>query len=157
DEQKASNQRIAYAQDQLDHFGSLHHADKTGENSEHAAFGAGGNESGWWRLGIEAAVAGAILSGEDAGLAFEAENRSVDVGLAGQNAGVVHEVTGGKVIGAVGDDVELAKEFEGIGAAESCVEGTEIQKRINAFQFVGGGIKFLAANVGCGMDNLALQ
>jgi len=44
------------------------------------------------RFGIEAAIAGAALSGENAGLAFEAEDRAVDVGLLEEHASVVGEV-----------------------------------------------------------------
>src|SRR5207244_13429533 len=56
------------------------------------------NQSRRWRLGIEAAIARSFFGGEDAGLAFKAEDRSVDVRLAGEHAGVVHQVARGKVI-----------------------------------------------------------
>ena len=89
---------------QLDDFGGLDDADEAGQDAEHAAFRAGGNEAGRRRFRIEAAVAGALLGGEDAGLAFETEDGAVGVGLAGEHAGVVDQVARGKIVGAVGDD-----------------------------------------------------
>ena len=90
-------------------FGRLNHADQSGQNSEHSAFGARRHQSRRWRLGIQAAIARAFFGRENAGLAFEAENRAVNVGLAGEHAGVVHQIAGGKIVGAVGDDVEFAE------------------------------------------------
>ena len=57
------------------------------------------------RLGVEAAVAGPVLGPEDAGLAVEAVDRAPDVRLAEQHAGVVDQVAGGEVVGAVDDQV----------------------------------------------------
>jgi hypothetical protein len=97
DQQQASDQRLAFAENQLDHFGGLHHADQPGQNAQHSALGAGRNQSRRRRLGIQAAIARAIFGGEDAGLAFEAENRSVNIRLAGEHAGVVHQIARGKL------------------------------------------------------------
>ena len=157
DQQQPADQRLAFAQNQLDDFGRLHHADQSGQNSQHAAFGAGWHQSRRWRLGIQAAVARAFLGREDAGLAFEAENRSVDIRLAGEHAGVVHQIARGKVVGAVGDDVELAKQFERIFAGEPGIKFPDVQKRIDRLQLFGGGVQLLAAHVGSGVDDLALQ
>ena len=157
DQQQPADQRLALAQNQLDDFGGLHHADQPGQNAQHSTFGAGRNQSRRWRLGIEAAVARTFLGGEDAGLSFEAENRSVDVGLAGQHAGVVHQVARGKIVGAVGDDVELAKQFERVLAGEPGVELPDIQERIDGLQLLGRRIQLLASHVGGGVNDLALQ
>ncbi len=59
DQQEAADEGFADAEDQLDDFGGLDDADEAGQDAEDAAFGAGGDEAGRWRLGIEAAVAGA--------------------------------------------------------------------------------------------------
>src|SRR5271168_3548934 len=80
DQQQSANQRIALAENQLDRFRRLNHADESGQNSEHSAFRARWHESGRWRLRIEAAIAGAVFRGEHAGLALEAEDRAVDIG-----------------------------------------------------------------------------
>jgi hypothetical protein len=40
DQQQPPDQRFARAQDQLDHFGGLHHAHQSRKNPEHSAFGA---------------------------------------------------------------------------------------------------------------------
>src|SRR5581483_11078003 len=142
---QASDERLAFAEDELDGFGGLHHADQSWQDAEHAAFCAGGNQSGRWRLGIQAAVARAFLGGEHADLSLEAEDGAVHVGLAGEDAGVVHEVACGKVVGAVHDDVELAEELERVAAGEPRLEGAQLDIRVNGLDLLRGGIQLLAA------------
>ena len=67
-----------------------------------------GNETRRRRLRIEAAVAGTLGKTEDAGLALEAEDGAVGVGLAEKDAGVVDEIPGLEVVGSVGDDVVVS-------------------------------------------------
>ena len=111
DQQQAANQGFAFAQNQLDDFGGLHHADQPRQDAQHSALGAGRHQARRWWLGIQAAIARAFFGREHAGLAFEAENRSVDIRFAGKHAGIIHQVAGGKIVGAVGDDVELAEKL----------------------------------------------
>ena len=72
---------VADAENQLDDLGGLNDADQAGQDAKHAALGAGGHQAGRRRLGVEAAVAWAFLGGEDAGLALEAEDGAVGIGL----------------------------------------------------------------------------
>src|SRR5271170_7262597 len=157
DQQQAADERLTHAENQLDHFGGLHHAHQTGQNAEHSAFGARWNQAGRWWLPIEAAVAGAVFGGEHTSLALEAKDRSVDVRLAREHATVIHQVAGGKIIGAVSDDIEIAKEFKCILAAQAHVVLLQIQEWIDRRQLVGRGIQFLPPYVGCRVNDLALQ
>ena len=113
DQKQAPNERLALAEDELDDLSGLNDADQAGENAQHAALGATWHQAGRRRLGIEAAVAGPLARGEDAGLAFEAKDGAVDVGLAREHAGIVDQVAGGKVVGAVGDDVVVLRGSRG--------------------------------------------
>ena len=61
DQQQAADQRLADAENQLDGLGRLDDADEAGQNTKHAAFGAGGNKARRWRLRVEAAIAGAFF------------------------------------------------------------------------------------------------
>ena len=74
DQQQTSDERIPFAQDQLDDFRGLHHPYQTRKDAKHAAFGAGRHQAGRWRLRIKAAVARTIFGGKDTGLALKAEN-----------------------------------------------------------------------------------
>src|SRR6476659_6843762 len=85
DQQEAANQGFAFAQNQLYDFGRLHYADQPWQDAQHAAFGAGWHQTRRWWLGIQAAIARAVPGRKHAGLAFEAEDRSVDVRLAGEH------------------------------------------------------------------------
>ncbi len=137
---------FADAEDELDRFGRLDHANQAGQNSEHAAFGAGWNEAGRRRLGIEAAIAGAVFGREDAGLALEAEDRSVGVGLAGEHAGVVDQIAGLEVVGAVGDHVELADDLERVRAGQHGLELDDVDEGVEALEPLFGGVDLGAAD-----------
>src|SRR5262249_31599694 len=118
DQQEPPDERVACTKDQLDDLCRLHHPHEAGENSKHSAFGAGWNESRRWRLWIKTAIAWSFFGGEYAGLAFEAEDRSVHIGLAGEHAGVVHQIARGEVVGGVSNDVEVTEEIEGVLAGK---------------------------------------
>ena len=60
---QASYQGSANAHDQLDRFYCLHVADHARQHSEHSAFGAAGNHTGFRRLGKHAAVTGTAQLG----------------------------------------------------------------------------------------------
>ncbi len=116
-----------------------------------------GNHAGRRRLRIKAAIAGPFARGKNAGLAFEPENRTVDVGLAQQHAGVVHQVARGKVVGAVGDDVVVLQNVEGVGAREHGLVLDHVDRGIQRGEFFFGGIELLTAHVAGGVQDLALQ
>src|SRR6185295_8016765 len=157
DQQQPANQRRTLAQNQLDDFSSLHHAHQPGQNAQDSALGAGRHQSGRWGLGIEAAVARTFLGREDAGLSFEAEDRTIDVRSAGKHASVIHQIAGGKVVCAVGDDVELAKKFERVLAGEPGIKFSNVQERVDSFQLFGCRIQLLASDVGGRVNDLPLQ
>src|SRR5579864_1250475 len=146
-QQQAANERFADPKDQFDHFRRLHHANKSGKNSQNSAFGARGNQSRRWRFGIEAAVARSIFGGEDARLPLEAENRTIHIRLAREDASVVHQIPGRKVVSSVGDDVEFAKQLESVGAAQLGIKGSQVQKGIDPLQLVRCRIELLASDV----------
>ncbi len=115
-QQQAPDERLAFAENELDGLRRLDDADQAGQNSQHSALGATRHKARRRRLGIQAAITWPILSGEDAGLAFEAEDRSVRVRLAQQHACVVHQIARGEVVRAVGDDVVVLQDVERVGA-----------------------------------------
>src|ERR1022692_886073 len=96
-----SRERVADPDDELDGLIDLDGSDRGAEHAEDAALGTGRHHARRRGLRVEAAVARAVLGPENAGLAVEAVDRSPDVGLAEQHAGVVDQVPGGKVVGAV--------------------------------------------------------
>ena len=157
DEQEAADEGLADAEDELDDFGGLDDADEAGEDAEDAAFGAAGDEAWRWWFGIEAAVAGAFFGGEDGGLAFEAEDAAVGVGLAGEDAGVVDQVAGLEVVGAVGDDVVVLEDLERVGAGEHGVVLDDVGVFVEALEGDLGGVDFEFADGGLGVNDLALK
>ena len=157
DEEQAADQRLAFAEDQLDDFGGLDDADDAGKNAQDAALGAAWDKAGRGRFGVEAAVARAFFGGEDAGLALEAEDAAVGVGLVEQHAGVIDQVAGLEVVGAVGNDVVLGEDLEGVGAGQHGVVLDDVQRGIEGVQLLLRGVDLLAADVFGRVNDLALQ
>src|SRR5205085_9125440 len=84
-------------------------ADEAGQNAQDSAFGARGNQSRRWRLGIQAAVARAFFHRKHAGLPLETKDGTVDIWLSGEYTCVIHQVAGGKVVRSIGYDLEVAE------------------------------------------------
>src|SRR4029077_9390687 len=97
------------AENQLDYFRSLHHANESRQNPKNAPFRARRHQARRWRLRIQAAIARPVFRREHAGLTFKAEDRSVDIRLASQHTSIVYQIPRREVIGSIGDDVEFAK------------------------------------------------
>src|SRR4029077_5440902 len=55
------------------------------------------------------------------------------------------------------DDVEIAEQLERVLAREASFKRLQIDERIDRLQLLCSRIKFLAAHVSRGMDDLALQ
>ena len=157
DQQQAADERIAGAENQLDDLGGLDYAKQSRQNAEHAAFGAGRHQAGRRRLGIEAAIAGAVFGGEDRGLPFEAENRRINIGFAAEHAGIVDEIARGEIVGAIGNDVEVAKDFQGVFAGKPGFKRAQVDVRIDGRQLLRGRLQLGTANVAGGVDHLALE
>ena len=130
---------------------------RPGSTPEHSTFGAGGHKAGRRRFRIEAAVTWAIRRGVDAGLSFKAEDRGINIGLAAEHAGVIDEIAGGEVVGAVGDNVKAAQYLQRILAGELGVEALGLHKGIDGVYFVDGRVELGAANIAGMVDDLALQ
>ncbi len=156
-EEESAGERFAEAGEELDRFGGLDGSDESGEDAEHASFGAVGHGAGRGWLGEEAAVGGATAEVEDARLTLEALNRSVNERATGEHAGVVDEVTRGKIVGAVEDDVVSGDECEGIIMSETGDDRRDLDQWIQSAQTGSGGFGFRNSSVGSRVENLSLE
>src|ERR1700733_10086853 len=86
---QAADQGLADSQNQLYRFGGLNQSNGSGQNAKYTALGAARNQTRRWRFRIQASIARAARISEDRGLSFKTEDRSIDVGLLQQHAGVV--------------------------------------------------------------------
>ncbi len=109
-QQQTIDQQIFSTENNLDRFVRLDRADDPGQHAEHATFSTRRHKSGRRRLRIQAAVARALLGPEHARLPFKPEDRAVNIWLAAQHTRIVDEITCGKVVSAIDDDVVVAKE-----------------------------------------------
>ena len=97
------------------------------------------------------------MRGEHARLALETEDRSVNVGLAAEHAGVIDEVARGKVVGPIDDDVEVAEQLQGVGAGQTGFKLAHVDVGIDRRNAIGGRVQFLAPDVCGAMNHLPLQ
>src|ERR1035441_3274473 len=91
-----------------------------------------------WRLRIETAIARSLFGGKHTRLPLKTKNRPVNIRLAREHASIVDQVARGKIVGAVGNDVELAKQLQRVGAGQFHIESPQVEERIDRRQFVGG-------------------
>ena len=155
--QQAPDERLAFAENQLDDLRRLDHADQPGQDAEHAALRAGRNEARRRRFRVEAAVARTLFGRKDTRLAFKAKNRTVGVRLAGEHAGVIDQVARLEVVRAVGDDVVVAKDIERVRAGQHHVVLDDLCAGVERGQFVGGGVDLQSADIGRRVNDLPLQ
>src|SRR5581483_4714068 len=156
-EQQPSDERVAAAQDQLDDLHGLQATDDARQYPQDAALGATGNQSRRGRLGIEAAIAGAVLCVENRDLSLEAEDAAVNVRLPKQHAGIVDQVARGEVVCAIGYDVVVAEDFQRVLRAEACFVAFHLDKRIDFPKCLPRRVQLRPAHVVRPMDDLPLQ
>ncbi len=158
EEQEAADQREALAQGQLEGLGGLDEADNAGQDAQHAALGATGNQARGRGFGEDAAIAGAAQArGEHAGLALETEDRAIDIGLAQEHAGIVGQVACGEIVGAIHDDVVGPNQVEGILARQAGVVQAHLDVRVEPLEGVPGRVGLGPADVAGAVDDLALE
>jgi len=97
------------------------------------------------------------MRGENASLPFEAEDGTVEVRLAQEDARVVGEVAGREVVGAVHDDVVGANEVERVLAGKAGLVEDNLDVRIEAVKGIMGGFSLGAAEVRAAMENLPVK
>ena len=158
EEEQAVQKREALAKDEFEDFGGLDEADDAGHDAEHAGLRATGHEPRRGRFWEKTAIAGAAqVRGQDAGLAFEAEDGAIDVGFLEQHAGIVGQVAGREIVTAIGHEVVGSNEFEGILAGQARGVQDDFHVRIDAGESVPSGFGLGPADVRGAMKDLALK
>ena len=135
----------------------MDHADHARQYSEHAAFSAARHKPRRRRLGIQAAIARALLRVEDRRLTLEPEDRAVHIGLARQHARVVDQIAGGEVVGAVDDDVVIGEQLQRVLRREGGLVGVDLHVRIDLSDPLFRGVELQAADVCSRVNDLPLQ
>ena len=116
-----------------------------------------GHHAGGRRLGVEVAVLRAVLGPEHGDLALEAVDRAPDVRLAEQHRGVVDQVAGREVVGAVDDEVVAGEDLEHVVVVEPRVVHDHVHVRVDLEHRVARRLGLRPADVALAVDDLALQ
>ncbi len=94
---------------------------------------------------------------EHRGLAFEAEDRAIHIRFAQQHAGVVHQVAGGEVVGAIADDVVRTHDVECVLTAEGGFVEIHLAVGVDLENPGFGRFDLRFAHPAGAMDHLPLQ
>lgn len=142
-------------------FDSLHGHQATNgatERAENARLFAGGHGGGVGHLGEEAAVTRAAVGGvKEGNVSGELKNAAVDQRAAREKGGVVGEVAGGEIVGAVEDEVVVGKKGEGVFGSEALGMGDDLSGGVERVECGGGGGNFALADVFFAEEDLPLQ
>ena len=127
---QAAGQRLTNADQQLDCLGGLDHSDHAGQHADHAAGAAIGRQLSGRGLGEQAAVARPAFIVEDADLPVETVDGAVHQGFAQLHAGVVDQVAGVEVVGAVDHQVVGAHEVQGVVGVQGGVVRVDLDMSV---------------------------
>src|SRR5262249_17307871 len=155
--QQPADQRVAEAEEDLDALDGLDRADDAGQHPQHARLGAGRGQLRRGRLGDEAAGARTLVGGGHRGLALEAEDRAVHHGDPLQQGGVVDQVPGREVVGAVDDQVVAVDDLEDVVGPEAYVVGDDVHVRVQGRQRLLGRVDLPLAHPVDVVEDLALE
>ncbi len=91
------------------------------------------------------------------GLPFVGEDAAVGERFMGEDAGVVDEVFGVDVVGGIDDEVVGGDYVEGVGGGEGVLVGGDVGVGVEGYEFLERALDFGLAEVGCGVEYLALE
>ena len=147
EQKQAPDERLAFADDELQRLRGLNRADDSGQHAENSAFRAGRDKARRRRLRIQAAVARPVRIAEDCDLTLEAENRAVNIRLAEQHAGVVDEIARGEIVGAIDDDVVVLEQIERVFAGQPRFVAIDLDIGIQIAEALGRGFDLRPADI----------
>jgi len=90
-------------------------------------------------------------------LTLEAVNRPPHVRLSGQHGGVVDQIAGGEVVGAVHDQVVLPEQVDGVGGLQPKLVQSHVDQRVDGQNRVARRLGLGPSDIGHAMDDLPLQ
>ena len=142
---------LADVEEELEGFERLEGADESWEHAEDTCFVSGRDRALRGEFGDHAAEAGGGLAagcfemgGEDAELAFELVDRSVDEGLLLCGGFGGDEEAGGEVVGAVEDEVVVSNEAVFVILSEVLRVGADFDLGVECAELSGGDFGFAA-------------
>ena len=142
DRQQLTDESIADSKQQLDRFCRLNRTDEPGHDAEYPAFGAARHELPGRRLAEKAPVAGSTGRPKHRRLPLEAVDAAVDIGNTQQDRRVVNEISRRKVIRAIDDHVEAARNLQRIHGSEPCFVSLYPNVGIDVAQAIARRIDF---------------
>ena len=164
-DQQAAQQCLADSGDQLDRFGRHHRGDRGAQDPQHTGLRAGRHPTRR-RFGVEVAVVEAArlpvralrcVLPEHRDLAGELMDRAPHMRLVRQYRGVVDQVAGGEVVGAVDDEVVVGEQRDGIVGRQPKLVQCNGDERVDLGEGIAGAVRLGPADIGAAVDDLALQ
>src|SRR2546428_11566029 len=157
EDEETTDQRVAPSEEKFDRLDRLDRSDNAREPPEPSALRTRRDEAGRRRFRVETPVTRTLRRVEDARLAFEAEDRSVDVRLVQEDRRVVHEVSGREVVRPIDDDVVVFQNVQCVPGGEARLVRLDVDVRVDLSDALLRDVDLLAADVFRPVQHLALQ
>ena len=106
---------------------------------------------------IELAVRAALMRADRGQRAVELAECRRDQRFAGEEAGIGHQIAGFEIVGAVEHEIVAADQRHHIVGIEPHGMRLEMHMRIERVNLIGGAVDLAPADIGRGVDDLALQ
>src|SRR5262245_5251675 len=117
--EEAISQRTTNPENELECFRGLDRPDDTREHADHSSLLAGSYQPWRWRRLEDAPIACRFLGNDRRDTTIEAENAAMNQGLIGEEAGIVDQEFGGKIVNPVDDDVIFAENFQRVACRQA--------------------------------------
>ena len=155
---KTPYKRVADTHDQFDRLDRLHDADDARQHAKDTSLGTARNHARWRWFRVETAVAGpAQMRSKDGALAVEAKDGTVDVRLLQEDADIVGEIAGGKVVGSVNHDIIGSNDGFRVFRCEKAVVKVNLHVGVDLFDGVARAVNFFTADIARAVEDLALE
>ncbi len=159
--QQPPHQRLADAQQQLQHLGGLQHTGQSRQHTQHTGLGTVRRELRRRRLREQAAVARRhatlAASVKHAHLAVETLDGGVHQRLGVLDAGVVEQVTQREVVRPVQHHIHAVQQRIHILGRDPLRHRLDLDRRVQRQQSLARGIDLELADAGFGMHDLPVQ
>src|SRR3989454_2412632 len=157
EDEETTDQGVAASEEKFDRLDRLDRSDNAREHPEHSALRTRRDEAGRRRFRVQTPVTRTLRRVEDARLAFEAEDRSVDVWLVQEDRRIVHEVSGREVVRSIDDDVVVFQNVQCVLRGEARLVRLDVDVRVDLSDALLRDVDLLAADVFRPVQHLALQ
>jgi hypothetical protein len=137
--QELTDQRLPFFQNELNGLCCLNQSNLPGYNSQDTCLVSTGNQTWRRRLGKETTQTGtSIFWKKNAGLPFNLEDSSINIGFPCKESGIIDEIFRRKIVRSVNDEIVLLENLDRILWSQTFLIGHNLHIRIDSMNRLFG-------------------